>query len=195
VCLSYVVRSRVLAIARAAAATVDVTASCCATILVAARGPDPTDPFESRMFSIPFNNPLQRSPRLYFTIEVIPYKLYRWIARFSCKTALYGRWFSVHLSILFRCCTTSAYGAFGQTYAIIVQEISSRRREYRILASISFATARSNSNGSPGTSGMSLMPPSNSFVTLSNIVDQTESGISFALRVVIDIRTSHHSIG
>jgi hypothetical protein len=56
VCLSYVVRSRVLAIARAAADTVDERASCCATILVAARGPEPTDPFESRMFSIPFNS-------------------------------------------------------------------------------------------------------------------------------------------
>jgi hypothetical protein len=58
VCISYVVHGRVLAKARAAAATMDVTASCCATILVAARGPDPTDPFESRMFSIAFNNRL-----------------------------------------------------------------------------------------------------------------------------------------
>jgi hypothetical protein len=55
VCLSYVVHSRVPAIARAAAVTVDETASCCATILVAARGPEPTDPFESRTFSIHFD--------------------------------------------------------------------------------------------------------------------------------------------
>jgi hypothetical protein len=55
VSLGYVVCSRLLAIAHAAAATVDETASCCATILVAARGPEPTDPIESRTFSFPFN--------------------------------------------------------------------------------------------------------------------------------------------
>jgi hypothetical protein len=58
VSLGYVVRSRVLAIARAAAATVNETASCCATILVAARGPEPTDPIESHTSSIPFKTPL-----------------------------------------------------------------------------------------------------------------------------------------
>jgi hypothetical protein len=56
VSLSCAVWNRVLAIARAAAATVDETASCCAAILVADRGPGPTDTTESRTFSTPFNN-------------------------------------------------------------------------------------------------------------------------------------------